>query len=60
LDSAVIALSSHAVHCGAGRIVKRGKTGQFQAKIGEIGTKSQETCGNQGFSVDFTLPEVAW
>jgi hypothetical protein len=36
-----------------------GKTGQICAKVGEIGTKSQEICGNRGFGVDFARFKVA-
>jgi hypothetical protein len=43
----------------ANNLRQRPKTGQFWAKIEDLGTNSQENCGNWAFVVDFNRPEVA-
>jgi hypothetical protein len=38
---------------------KKGKIGQKTANIGENSRKTQDNCGNRGFSIDFARPKVA-
>jgi hypothetical protein len=55
----VVSFVGIAVSADAAARTETAETGQIQANMGKKGTKSQETCGNQGFSVDFAQPEVA-